>query len=115
MPPSLLDHIPSPHACSFPPSTQTETLADTLRPRISGTIHTDEMTRALYARDASMYTMVPVAVLVPETKTDVQTALSVAHEQGVPVLPRGGGILPGRAGRQRGPGDRLHESPQPHP
>ena len=49
------------------------------------------MTRALYATDASMYAMSPVAVLVPETKADVQTALTVAHEQGVPVLPRGGG------------------------
>ncbi|MCS4114013.1 FAD/FMN-containing dehydrogenase/Fe-S oxidoreductase [Salinibacter ruber] len=79
--------MPAPSA----PSPQTASLTETLRPRISGTIHTDEMTRALYATDASMYAMSPVAVLVPETKADVQTALTVAHEQGVPVLPRGGG------------------------
>jgi len=79
--------MPAPSA----PPAQTPPLAEALRPRISGTVHTDEMTRALYATDASMYAMSPVAVLVPETKADVQTALTVAHEQGVPVLPRGGG------------------------
>ncbi len=79
--------MPDPSA----PPAQTTPLVEALRPRISGTIHTDEMTRALYATDASMYAMSPVAVLVPETKADVQTALNVAHERGVPVLPRGGG------------------------
>jgi len=66
-------------------------LREALAPRIDGTLHTDEMQRALYATDASMYAMTPVAVLIPETVADVQAAMDVASTQGVPVLPRGGG------------------------
>ncbi len=75
-----------------PPSTKYhKALDETLRPRLSGELHTDEMTRALYATDASMYAMTPIAVLVPETVADVQAALQVASTVGLPVLPRGGG------------------------
>ena len=76
------------------PTTPTEgqhILQDRLAPRIAGELHTDEMMRALYATDASMYAMSPIAVLVPETTTDVQTAVEVAHKHEIPVLPRGGG------------------------
>ena len=79
--------MPSPPS----PSRQALDLEDALRPHLSGTLHTDEMTRALYATDASMYAMSPVAVLVPETRADVQAAVQVASEKGIPLLPRGGG------------------------
>jgi FAD/FMN-containing dehydrogenase/Fe-S oxidoreductase len=49
------------------------------------------MARALYATDASMYAVPPVAVLVPRHVGDVQAALEVASDLGLPVLPRGGG------------------------
>ena len=68
-----------------------QALDETLRPRVSGELHTDEMTRALYATDASMYAMTPIGVLVPETVDDVQATLEVASTMGIPVLPRGGG------------------------
>jgi FAD/FMN-containing dehydrogenase/Fe-S oxidoreductase len=76
------------------PTTKTEPqsiLHEQLAPRIAGDLHTDEMMRALYATDASMYAMEPVGVLVPRRTEDVQAALEVAHERGIPVLPRGGG------------------------
>ena len=76
------------------PTTKTEPqsiLHEQLAPRIAGDLHTDEMMRALYATDASMYAMEPVGVLVPRCTEDVQAALEVAHEHGIPVLPRGGG------------------------
>ncbi|MFP4227624.1 MAG: FAD-binding and (Fe-S)-binding domain-containing protein [Salinivenus sp.] len=66
-------------------------LREALSPRIEGTLHTDEMQRALYATDASMYAMTPVAVLIPKTVRDVRVALEVASAHDVPVLPRGGG------------------------
>jgi len=66
-------------------------LIDTLAPRVDGELRTDEMTRALYATDASMYAMSPIAVLVPEHLGDVQVALQTASNLGIPVLPRGGG------------------------
>ncbi len=76
------------------PTTPTDSqrvLHDRLAPRIAGKLHTDEMMRALYATDASMYAMSPIGVLIPEQMRDVQVALEVAHEHGIPVLPRGGG------------------------
>ncbi|MFO8099096.1 MAG: FAD-binding oxidoreductase [Salinibacter sp.] len=76
---------------SHSPSDPGRTLREALTPRIEGTLHTDDMQRALYATDASMYAMTPVAVLIPKTVADVQAALEVASGHGVPVLPRGGG------------------------
>ena len=73
-----------------PPRSQ-QALEEALAPRVAGTLHTDEMTRALYATDASMYAMTPIAVLEPRRVADVQAALEVAGELGMPVLPRGGG------------------------
>ncbi|WP_456426939.1 FAD-binding and (Fe-S)-binding domain-containing protein [Rhodocaloribacter sp.] len=62
-----------------------------LRPRITGALRTDAMTRGLYATDASLYQIMPVGVLFPRHADDVQAALEAAQHFGVPVLPRGGG------------------------
>ena len=66
-------------------------LTAALAPQVDGDLRSDDMTRALYATDASMYAIRPIAVLIPRHTGDVQTALRVAHDHGVPVLPRGGG------------------------
>jgi FAD/FMN-containing dehydrogenase/Fe-S oxidoreductase len=47
--------------------------------------------RGRYATDASIYQQEPVGVLVPSEAADVSAALAIAREEGVPVLPRGGG------------------------
>ena len=47
--------------------------------------------RLLYATDASIYEMEPVAVVFPRSAADVQHVLRVAGRHGVAVLPRGGG------------------------
>ena len=47
--------------------------------------------RGRYATDASIYQVQPLAVVVPESIADVQATMAIAREQGVPVLPRGGG------------------------
>ena len=62
-----------------------------LRPRLTGALRTDAMTRGLYATDASLYQIMPVGVLFPRHADDVQAALEAAQHFGVPVLPRGGG------------------------
>lgn len=51
----------------------------------------DEISRGLYATDASIYQIEPVAVVVPRDPDDVAHALRVARERGLKVLPRGGG------------------------
>jgi FAD/FMN-containing dehydrogenase/Fe-S oxidoreductase len=47
--------------------------------------------RARYATDASIYQIEPIGVLVPRTVEDVAAAMAICREEGVPVLPRGGG------------------------
>lgn len=66
-------------------------LCSRLRAAVSGDVMGDDASRARYATDASIYQMVPEAVLVPRDIEDVQAAMQVAREEGVPVLPRGGG------------------------
>ena len=66
-------------------------LAADLAPRVRGDVRIDDMTRALYATDASMYQVMPLAVVVPRTREDVHLAVESAVQHGIPVLARGGG------------------------
>lgn len=66
-------------------------LAKRLRQETSGEVMTDSASRGRYATDASIYQAMPVAVFVPKTAQDIATAIQIAAELGVPVLPRGGG------------------------
>ena len=52
---------------------------------------TDPASRARYATDASIYQMVPDAVVAPRSTEDIQAVMSIARDEGCPVLPRGGG------------------------
>lgn len=72
----------------------TERLAEfeaALRPRVQGDLRTDNLHRALYATDASMYRIPPVGVLLPQSADDVQAAIEEARTFNIPVLPRGAG------------------------
>ena len=66
-------------------------LAKRLRQETSGEVMTDSASRGRYATDASIYQAMPVAVFVPKTAQDIASAIQIAAELGVPVLPRGGG------------------------
>lgn len=66
-------------------------LADRLRRETSGEVLFSAGDRGRYATDASIYQMEPVGVLVPRTAEDVAAAMAISREEGVPVLPRGGG------------------------
>lgn len=50
----------------------------------------DRGSRALYATDASLYQIDPLGVFVPGTVADVVKGMTIAAEEGLPVLPRGG-------------------------
>ena len=58
---------------------------------VEGEVMTDPASRGRYATDASIYQMVPEAVVIPRSVQDVEAAMGVAHDAEVPVLPRGGG------------------------
>ncbi|MCY3881077.1 MAG: FAD-binding protein [Chloroflexi bacterium] len=57
----------------------------------AGDVEVERYRRLLYATDASIYEMEPVAVVYPRSAEDVRHVMRVAGEHGVPVLPRGGG------------------------
>jgi FAD/FMN-containing dehydrogenase/Fe-S oxidoreductase len=66
-------------------------LTKRLKQETSGEVMTDIASRGRYATDASIYQAMPVAVLVPKTIEDIATAIQIAADLCVPVLPRGGG------------------------
>ena len=69
----------------------TALLAKRLRQETSGEVMTDIASRGRYATDASIYQAMPIAVFVPKTAQDIASAIQIAAELKVPVLPRGGG------------------------
>jgi FAD/FMN-containing dehydrogenase/Fe-S oxidoreductase len=68
-----------------------DTLALRLAREIRGEVLFDRASRGRYSTDASIYQVEPIGVIVPEEIGDVAAALAICREEGVPVLPRGGG------------------------
>jgi FAD/FMN-containing dehydrogenase/Fe-S oxidoreductase len=66
-------------------------IAERLRAEIEGEVLFDAASRGRYSTDASFYQIEPVGVIVPKRMDDVAAALTIAREEGVAVLPRGGG------------------------
>ena len=58
---------------------------------VSGEVLTGIFDRGRYATDASSYQMLPLAVVVVKAHRDVAATLAYANQQGIPILPRGGG------------------------
>ncbi|WP_168710095.1 FAD-binding and (Fe-S)-binding domain-containing protein [Massilia sp. Mn16-1_5] len=56
-----------------------------------GEVLFDAGSRGRYSTDASIYQVEPIGVFVPRTERDVEIAIEIAREMGVPILPRGGG------------------------
>ncbi len=67
------------------------TLATCLRKELQGEVLFDDFSRGRYSTDASIYQIQPIGVTVPKTEQDVQIALQIAVDEGIPVLPRGAG------------------------
>ena len=65
-------------------------------------IHTDALHCQMYATDASIYQMAPVAVAFPRTAVEAAQVIQAALAEDVPVTPRGAGT--GLAGGAIGPG-----------
>lgn len=62
-----------------------------LASEVKGDVLFDAFSRGRYATDASIYQIMPVGAVVPETVDDAIRAVALAREEGVTVLPRGGG------------------------
>jgi len=66
-------------------------LAESLRREVDGDVLFDRASRGRYSTDASIYQIEPVGVVVPRTAEAAVTAMQLAAQAGVPILPRGGG------------------------
>ncbi len=65
---------------------------------VGGEVRFDEYSKQLYATDASAYEVTPIGVVFPTSTRDVQTVMRHCADNGIPVLPRGGGTsLAGQA------------------
>ncbi|MFT6399270.1 MAG: FAD/FMN-containing dehydrogenase/Fe-S oxidoreductase [Bradymonadia bacterium] len=73
-----------------------------IRSGIDGELRDDPVTRTLFATDASLYEVLPVAVAFPKTAADVQRIVRIAGMFGLAVTPRGAGTS--LAGQAVGPG-----------
>ncbi len=62
-----------------------------LKAELASEVRFDRFTRGRYATDASHYQMMPVGVVLPRTMAEAERAIALAREEGVTVLPRGGG------------------------
>src|SRR5262247_3051235 len=62
-----------------------------LKAEIAGEVLFDSFSRGRYATDASHYQVMPVGVVVPRDMAEAERAIAAACEEGVSVLPRGGG------------------------
>jgi FAD/FMN-containing dehydrogenase/Fe-S oxidoreductase len=70
-------------------------LRDKLAASIEGDVRFDDASRAIYSTDASNYRRIPIGIVVPRHDGDVIRAIELARENGLPVLPRGGGTALG--------------------
>jgi FAD/FMN-containing dehydrogenase/Fe-S oxidoreductase len=66
-------------------------LAQRLRREVEGDVLFDAFERGRYSTDASIYQVEPIGVVRAKSVTDIQAVLTLAREEGVTVLPRGGG------------------------
>ena len=74
-----------------PPNASDPRFERGLRTALRGEVYFDRTRRGIYATDASIYQIEPVAVCVPLDDADVRAAVAVAAEHGVSILPRGAG------------------------
>lgn len=72
-----------------------------LKKHLAGEVRDDPVSLAVYSVDASIFEITPLAIAVPQSKQDLITAVQIAAEHGVPLIPRGAatGIAGGCIGR----------------
>jgi FAD/FMN-containing dehydrogenase/Fe-S oxidoreductase len=76
---------------AFHPRRGDASLAARLARELEGEVRFDAYTRGRYSTDASIYQIEPVGVVIPKTERDLEAALRIALDEGVPVLARGAG------------------------
>jgi FAD/FMN-containing dehydrogenase/Fe-S oxidoreductase len=62
-----------------------------LRKELSGELYTDQISKYLYATDASAYRKIPMAVAIPKNEQDLQKLIAFANNEKITLIPRGAG------------------------
>ena len=62
-----------------------------LKSSLSGDLLDGQFDRGRYSTDASIYQMMPEAIVLPKTVEDIQKTIQFSQEYNIPILPRGGG------------------------
>ena len=57
-----------------------------LNSRLEGNLFFDELMRTLYATDASVYKMMPLAVAIPKTKNAIKALIAFANKQNTSLI-----------------------------
>ncbi|MDA7979745.1 MAG: anaerobic glycerol-3-phosphate dehydrogenase subunit C [Pirellulales bacterium] len=81
---------------------QRSRIVEDLRGLLTGEVTSGDITRQLYATDASLQQVVPTAVVFPQSTADVSSCLRYCQENEIPVHARGAGT--GLAGESLGNG-----------
>jgi len=66
-------------------------LAGRLKSELLGDVLFDPFSRGRYSTDASIYQIEPIGVVVPKNTQDIVRTIQIASDEGIPILPRGGG------------------------
>lgn len=76
-------------------------LKDQLRAAIQGECAFDDLTRHIYSVDSSIFEVLPLGVITPQSIEDLQKVLKITHDFNIPVTIRGAatGITGGCLGR----------------
>src|SRR5262249_31137078 len=85
-----------------------DSLPRELESRIQGEVRFDQITRALYSTDASVYQIQPQGVVIPRSREDILCALEICRRHRCPVTLRGGGTS--QAGQAIGEGVQIDTS-----
>lgn len=75
---------------SFVPGNRSS-LAARLRKELDAEVMFDAASLGRYSTDASIYQVEPIGIVVPRSEEAARTAIAIAVEEGVPILPRGAG------------------------
>ena len=62
-----------------------------LQKKLEGELLDSVFDRGRYATDASIYQIMPKAIVLPKSVSDIKTSITFARENGLKVLPRGAG------------------------
>ncbi|HBR19332.1 MAG TPA: anaerobic glycerol-3-phosphate dehydrogenase subunit C [Phycisphaerales bacterium] len=84
---------------------QPQQIADELSPLLKGECFADIFTRVAFSTDGSIYQIIPLCIIAPADTDDVVAVVKYAHQNNIPISPRGAGS--GLGGESLTPGIML--------